>query len=156
MVLRAEPAAGERVLEPEFGDGRILKALKLAAPDALITGIESNDERFLAVKNDSVLSTGAELVHTTFLGTSPMKLLMLSVMNPPFLKRSDVKHVMHAIAMLAKRGRLQAILVSWGIVPEDTLTKALRERVKTTWRTNLPLPDDTFRESGTKAENSPP
>ncbi|MCV5735899.1 SAM-dependent methyltransferase, partial [Escherichia coli] len=51
MVLRAEPAAGERVLEPEFGDGRILKALKLAAPDALITGIELNDERFLAVKN---------------------------------------------------------------------------------------------------------
>nr|WP_251287772.1 hypothetical protein [Escherichia coli] len=79
MVLRAEPAAGERVLEPEFGDGRILKALKLAAPDALITGIELNDERFLAVKNDSVLSTGPSWCIPTFLGTSPMKLLMLSL-----------------------------------------------------------------------------
>lgn len=47
-------------------------------------------------------------------------------MNPPFLKRSDVKHVMHAIAMLAKRGRLQAILSAGVLFREDTLTKALR------------------------------
>ena len=145
MVLRAEPAAGERVLEPEFGDGRILKALKLAAPDALITGIELNDERFLAVKNDSVLSTGPSWCIPTFLGTSPMKLFDVIVMNPPFLKRSDVKHVMHAIAMLAKRGRLQAILSAGVLFREDTLTKALRERVKQLGGQISPLPDDTFR-----------
>ncbi|EFE8321436.1 methyltransferase, partial [Escherichia coli] len=154
MVLRAEPAAGERVLEPEFGDGRILKALKLAAPDALITGIELNDERFLAVKNDSVLSTGAELVHTDFLGYQPDETFDVIVMNPPFLKRSDVKHVMHAIAMLAKRGRLQAILSAGVLFREDTLTKALRERVKQLGGQISPLPDDTFRESGTKVKTA--
>ncbi|RYA90658.1 methyltransferase, partial [Enterobacter cloacae complex sp. 743-2DZ2F-22B] len=138
----------------EFGDGRILKALKLAAPDALITGIELNDERFLAVKNDSVLSTGVELVHTDFLGYQPDETFDVIVMNPPFLKRSDVKHVMHAIAMLAKRGRLQAILSAGVLFREDTLTKALRERVKQLGGQISPLPDDTFRESGTKVKTA--
>lgn len=92
----------------------------------MITGIELNDERFLAVKNDSVLSTGVELVHTDFLGYQPDETFDVIVMNPPFLKRSDVKHVMHAIAMLAKRGRLQAILSAGVLFREDTLTKALR------------------------------
>ncbi|WP_348523965.1 methyltransferase [Escherichia coli] len=106
------------------------------------------------MKNDSVLSTGAELVHTDFLGYQPDETFDVIVMNPPFLKRSDVKHVMHAIAMLAKRGRLQAILSAGVLFREDTLTKALRERVKQLGGQISPLPDDTFRESGTKVKTA--
>ncbi|EAA3581414.1 SAM-dependent methyltransferase, partial [Salmonella enterica subsp. enterica] len=37
---------------------------------------------------------------------------------------------------------------------EDTLTKALRERVKQLGGQISPLPDDTFRESGTKVKTA--
>ncbi|EEP4004750.1 methyltransferase [Salmonella enterica] len=148
MITRSAPVAGERVLEPEFGDGRILKAIKQSTPGALITGVELNDERFQQVKNNFSLSEGIELVHADFLSYQPDNPFDVIIMNPPFLKRSDIKHVMHAIAMLTKNGRLQAILSAGVLFRKDNLTVALTERVKQLGGNFTPLPVATFKESG--------
>jgi len=150
MITRAAPAAGERVLEPEFGDGRILKAIRQSAPGALITGVELNDERFHQVKTNVNLSEKIELVHADFLTFQPDAPFDVIIMNPPFLKRADIKHVMHAISMLAKYGRLQAILSAGVLFRKDNLTVTLTEQVKQLGGNFTPLPVDTFKESGVK------
>lgn len=150
MVESAAPAAGERVLDPEFGDGRILFAVLKAAPDALIYGVELNDERFNQVQANSVLSQKANLTHGDFLEFNPEDKFDVILMNPPFLFRSDIKHVMHALELLTPNGRLQAVMSSGVVFREDNLTKLLRERVKLLGGTTTPLPAETFKDAGTK------
>ena len=64
--------AGDRVLEPSCGDGRILYAAYQEQPDIILTGVELEPVRAeLLRKNELITSTGAELVECDFLSWNP-------------------------------------------------------------------------------------
>lgn len=149
MVKRTSPKPGDRVLEPEFGDARIIKTVMAAAPDAHITGVELNIERFNAAQNAFALSRNTTLIHADFLDYRTDLKFDVIIMNPPFLKRADIKHLNHALDLLAEGGRLDAIMPSSLEFRQDSLTVALRQRIKSLGGTITPLPEGTFKQSGT-------
>jgi hypothetical protein len=61
-------------------------------------------------------------------------------MNPPFENGADIKHITHAISFLKPGGRLVAICANGPRQNEKLRPLA------DTWE---PLPDGTFKESGT-------
>ncbi|HGN8926175.1 methyltransferase [Klebsiella variicola] len=142
--------AGDRVLEPSCGDGRILYAAYQEQPDIILTGIELEPVRAaLLRKNELITSTGAELVECDFLSWNPTNKFDVILMNPPFIKSADIHHVDHAISMLDKGGRLSAVM-SAGVKFRNTrLIKAFRERVASLGGEFFDLEPGSFKESGT-------
>ncbi|MEP8849287.1 class I SAM-dependent methyltransferase [Enterobacter hormaechei] len=150
MIAGAAPVSGDRILEPSFGDGRIIRALKTAAPDARITGIELMSERFELANTDAKLHASATLINADFLSWQPEHKFDVILMNPPFFKRSDVKHVNHALDMLVTGGRFASVMPSSIKFREDSMTVALRKRIIALGGSITDLPADTFKSVGTR------
>jgi len=71
------------------------------------------------------------------------------VMNPPFGKQQDLAHVTKAYSLLAPGGRLVAIMSAGVTFRGDRRTQAFRALVDDAHGTIDPLPEHSFRESGT-------
>lgn len=71
------------------------------------------------------------------------------VMNPPFEKRQDVKHVMRAFGMLKPGGRLVSVMSASVTFREDRKAREFREFVELNGGHIMPLPEGSFKESGT-------
>ena len=71
------------------------------------------------------------------------------LMNPPFAKRADVHHIRHAFQFLRPGGRLVAIASASVSFRSDHLGKDFRLMVEAYRGSITPLPDDSFRASGT-------
>jgi hypothetical protein len=70
-------------------------------------------------------------------------------MNPPFSKRADIKHVMHAFKFLKPGGRLVAIMSAGVSFRDDKLGTAFRSIVIGNGGTIEPNPEGSFKASGT-------
>ena len=150
MIAGAAPVAGEHILEPSFGDGRIIRAAQVAAPGVHVTGIELMNEHIELAKEDAVLLASATLIHADFLSWQPEQKFDIILMNPPFFKRSDVKHVNHALDMLVTGGRFASVMPSSIEFRQDNLTVALRKRITAMGGRIERLPADTFKSVGTQ------
>ena len=71
------------------------------------------------------------------------------LMNPPFSKGQDVKHVTHALGFLKPGGRLVAIMGAGVTFRQDKRTTDFRELVQSMGGTIEPLPEGSFKSSGT-------
>ncbi|MCW1830148.1 class I SAM-dependent methyltransferase [Enterobacter asburiae] len=150
MIAGAAPTAGDRILEPGFGDGRIIRVVQAVSPGALITGVELMDDRFAQASADKALSSTATLIHADFLRWEPEQKFNVILMNPPFFKRSDVKHVNHALDMLETGGRFASVMPASIEFRQDTLTVELRKRIADLGGSIEKLPADTFKSVGTR------
>jgi len=107
VVELAEIRAGDRILEPSAGTGALLDALR-AKPLAYTGGlvvVEIN--RGLA---EALESRGYDVRCSDFLGCDgDLGQFDRIIMNPPFSNGDDVRHIEHAMTMLAPGGRLVAI-----------------------------------------------
>ena len=139
LVALAGDVAGKLVLEPSGGEGRIAAAA--TARGALVRAVELHPGR--AATLSGLLGAG-NVIAADFLTVEPFPVDFV-IANPPFARRADVKHVMHALRFLKPGGRLVSVMGAGAAFRQDKLTAEFRARVDTIDA----LPEGSFRESGT-------
>ena len=134
------PAA--RFLEPSAGLGRLYHALRAVAPQLPAVLVDSAAacccELYRATEGDA----DAILYAGDFMAKSPDQLGRFSaiMMNPPFQRGTDVRHVMHARNFLSPGGRLVAVVADG---------RKQRELLGCHATTYTQLPAGSFRSEGT-------
>lgn len=141
---------GQKVLEPSAGRGNI------ALPVAEITGsvscvelLEDNCEALeMALADASVKAT---VVRGDFLKMTPPEFPVYDrvVMNPPFEKQADIRHVFHAFKYLKDGGKLVAVMSASVMFRDNNLTREFRDFVNRRGGVIQELPAGSFKVSGT-------
>lgn len=106
-VVHLADVRGCDVLEPEAGRGALVTAC-LKAGAARVFAIEKNKEYAHDIVGAAAMYAGYD-----FLALSELwggRLFHRIVMNPPFTRNQDIKHVNHALQFLAPSGILTAIM----------------------------------------------
>lgn len=148
LLERAEIGDGMMVLEPSAGRGAIAVAAQAAADDVAVDMYElmpANNEALHALN----LPLSGVAPPVDFLAVMPTPLYDRVVMNPPFSRQADIKHVLHALNFLKAGGRLVSVMAASVAFRENKLTTAFREVVSARGGTIEPLPDGAFKTSGT-------
>lgn len=149
LVAAADIQPGHRVLEPSAGLGRIVFAIHRAMVKAHVFAIEIQQRNFDALvaklpkPNLNITCHHADFLHFSM---GPVDRV---VMNPPFAKGAAIYHMRHALELLCRGGRLVSVAPAGVLFREDTLHKTFREMIKQMGGTITPLPEGTFKESGT-------
>lgn len=106
LVTLADIRPGNRVLEPSAGTGAILRAVLAAVPSVRCECVEMN-----AALAQHLKDTFPEVPVTCadFLSCAPQAVYDRILMNPPFRHCEDLKHIRHALKMLAPGGNLVAV-----------------------------------------------
>jgi protein-L-isoaspartate O-methyltransferase len=144
-VIRAaglEP--GMTVLEPSAGLGAIASAVVplVAAVDCIDINMQFADRL--------KFGAGARTVQVAdFLDVPAQAVYDRVLMNPPFAKKADIAHVVHAHRFLAPGGLLVAVMSAGTSFRADKVTTAFREGLLAAGGTIEALPEQAFRESGT-------
>jgi predicted RNA methylase len=158
-VERLEVSADMRVLEPSAGRGAIVRALLTAQPDMRIECIEALRENVAFLESGKgprpMLKGGfVNVLRADFLNVNPWddepgagfdRVLM----NPPFSKRQDIKHVRHAFEFLRGGGVLVAIMSAGVKYRDDKTGREFRAFVEANQGEIWDNPDGSFIESGT-------
>lgn len=138
---------GMWVLEPSAGGG----VLARFAHDqgGRVTCVEYDPDTAMKLGGDPACE---ELCCADFLRLKPSELLGFPfdrvVMNPPFAKQADARHVLHALDFLKPGGRLVAIMASSVTFRETELYRRVRDLASAGgWIDQLP--EGAFKESGT-------
>lgn len=130
-----------RTLEPSAGLGRLYQAFRNqhAEPMVLVENApQCCRELYAAIEGDQ----GATLLQRDFLTYHPGPVFDSVLMNPPFKRGTDVKHILHARKMLRPGGLLVAMCF-------DGSTQGHKlQPIADTWE---PLGPDVFKSEGTRA-----
>lgn len=139
MAAMLDLAPGARVLEPSAGTGRLLDALIDAHPEAQATAAEQCPRlcRHLFEKYP-----GTRLWAGDFLTMDYEDRFAAVLMNPPFRRGSDVRHILHARRYLEPGGKLVALCY------DGSAQRRHLQPIADTWE---PIPGGAFHESGTDA-----
>ena len=131
-----EALARERTLEPSAGQGN--SARFMPSPDCVE----------LDPKNRAILEEqGFRVVGDDFMAFEPSEPYDVIVMNPPFCKGQDARHILKAVS-IAKR-KVVAIASASVLWRNDGPYKELRNVVEQYGGYMRELPDKSFKESGT-------
>lgn len=145
LINAAHIKQGMTCLEPSAGHGAILKELVSATGDAKNTYFyELMESNFNHLSQNNLLGELKD-----FLSVEPRAEFDRVVMNPPFAKQADIKHVFHAQKFLKPGGLLVAVMSASVIFRENSLTKNFRDFVNKHDGHIISLPDGSFKESGT-------
>lgn len=142
----ADIRPGMRVLEPNAGRGRLALAIRRACPSAEVVCAELLDDNRAELER-----LGFQVVGRDFLELSPAAtgLFDAVVMNPPFSKMSDARHIAHAMGFLRPGGRICAIAsaaLRWRSTKVVADVRALLDAHGAVWED---IPAGAFSESGT-------
>ena len=137
MVSLSDIWDGLTVLEPSAGTGRISEAIREAGHNPVCVELNWNAAKLLEQRGFNVTCTD----FLEYTGNFDRV-----IMNPPFSKNQDVKHVRHAYDLLNEGGRLVAIMSAHSFFAQDRESKEFQD-----W---LPgygeeLPAGSFKASGT-------
>lgn len=133
VVDLAGIVAGHRVLEPSAGTGRLLQPLP-AGVDLVAVEIDHAMAQLLRGR------FAGQVLAADFLELTDLGQFDRIVMNPPFARGTDIRHIEHARKMLKPGGRLVAICAN-GPKQRTQLQPAADE-----W---IDLPAGSFRSEGT-------
>lgn len=134
----ADVRPGMRVLEPSAGTGNLIAAL--APWERLhITAVEIDHNVFCALTKRFAAISAACCADFLTLGDG-LGLFDRIIMNPPFRRGADIKHIEHAATKLAPGGRLVAICAN-GPRQQDAL-----QPIASQW---YDLPAGSFKSEGT-------
>lgn len=161
VVEHARIKFGQRVLEPSAGRGALATIARLHSVRAVVC-VELLDENVKALR-----AIGFPTHAGDFLALDPDAWTMdlagwgdkhppgarfdRVVMNPPFGKSSDVRHVLHAERFLTPDGRLVAIMSAGVTFRRGALYDELRAVLEQRGSIEK-LPSGSFKEAGTMAE----
>lgn len=140
----ADIERGMHVLEPSAGKGAI--AYACADQGAVVDCYELMDANFVALAGDPKLGPVAK---ADFLTIEPSPVYDRVVMNPPFLKQSDIKHVLHAHKFLKPDGLLVAVMAAGVEFRTDARTTAFKQFLEDHGGHIEQLPENSFKASGT-------
>lgn len=140
---------GDRVLEPSAGTGNLLGAMGgrmfTAEGSGAVVAVELVPKLCEKLRADYPLTT---VLDADYLSTTAADLggaFDAVVMNPPFSKAADIKHIEHALTMLKDGGRLVAICANG---PRQRA--AFMDRAEH-WED---LPEGTFKAAGTNVRTA--
>lgn len=139
---------GMRVLEPSAGQGALAKAAHEAAVDVMIDMYELMPENN-DILHDLNLRLSAIGEPTDFLTVEPAPIYDRVVMNPPFGRQADIKHVSHALKFLKPGGLLVSVMASSVTFRNNKLTTDFRQLIAERGGHIEELPDGSFKSSGT-------
>lgn len=147
-LLGWEPL-GLRIMEPSAGRGAI--ALPAARVGAVVDCIDIDPEHIEHLEKQKELHGVQE---GDFLAAPPVQAYDAVLMNPPFAKSADIRHIMHAYQFLKPGGRLVAV-ASQGVRFRSTdLYKRFRVMVHESGGAFEDLPADSFKLAGTNVSTS--
>lgn len=144
QLARVEP--GMRVLEPSAGQGAI--AWPCAAAGAVVDCYEAQQGNAAICAMGAPVDLGRTLV-ADFLTITPEPVYDRVVMNPPFMKQLDIKHVLHALQFLKPGGLLVSVMASSVTFRDNKLTQDFRDLIRARGGDIEALPDGSFKASGT-------
>ncbi len=141
----------KRTMEPSAGEGHLI----LPLVDWL--GTPTTDELFMVEKDPKRCHALARacldpyVTQVDFLTLDPVVFRPFDriLMNPPFERGSDTKHIDHALNFLAPGGRLVAIASAGLKGREDKSTRAIRANIAQWGGVIEDLPEGSFRHAGT-------
>lgn len=140
----ADIERGMRVLEPSAGQGA------LAVP-AAIAGCEVDCFELMPL-NFAILSKDDRLgiiQPGDFLKATPRAEYDRVIMNPPFSRQADIKHVLHALQFLRPGGLLVSVMAASVGFRENKLTTDFRALIAARGGSIEALPAGSFKASGT-------
>lgn len=144
VIALAQIHPGMTVLEPSAGRGAL--AYLAAAEGAHVDCVELMDANFSALENGMKLRS---IRQADFLTLEPTEKYDRVVMNPPFDKQADLRHVLHAMTFLKDGGRLVSVMAAGVTFRTNRLTTEFRDLVDQRGGVIEPVPEGTFKESGT-------
>lgn len=139
-----KPGIDRWALEPSAGKGAIAaELLKFEHNVDCIELLDQNIEVLRQIQGVNAVQQG------DFLDISPEVLYDRVVMNPPFAKQADIKHVLHALKFLKTDGLLVSVM-SFGVTfRDDRLTRDFRDLIRARDGDIEALDDGAFKASGT-------
>jgi predicted RNA methylase len=143
MIEAAQIEFGMSVLEPNSGDGAIVWELVKHTPNVECYEIDPKNAAAMLSR------VNVPVTVTDFLTVDPAPNFDRVVMNPPFAKQSDIRHVNHALKFLKPHGRLVSIMSASVTFRTNALADSFRHRLPSFHGTIEPLPEDSFTGSGT-------
>jgi predicted RNA methylase len=148
MISNADLRPEHEVLEPSAGRGAIALAVQRAGARRLVC-IEKDAANVTALRaalGAKGVGDAADFMDLTVADLGGFDRI---IMNPPFSKRADIKHIIHAFSFLKRKGRLVSIASAGIMFREDALTEGLRELIDANDGDIHPLPAGAFKSSGT-------
>ncbi|MDM3332405.1 methyltransferase [Citrobacter sp. Cb127] len=148
VIDLAEITNEMQVLEPSAGRGALVLEVKERAPDAMVSMFElmPDNNKFL---RDLKLHTCGIGEPTDFLDVKPLDVFDRVVMNPPFGRQADIKHVTHALKFLKPGGLLVSVMSSSVTFRNNKLTNDFRQLIEERGGHIEELPEGAFKSSGT-------
>lgn len=148
VIYLADIRDGMLVLEPSAGQGAIAKAAYDAANNVHVDMFELMPENNDALHALNIpLSGVGEPVD--FLTVEPNPIYDRVVMNPPFGRQADIKHVTHALKFLKAGGKLVSVMASSVTFRSNKLTSEFRQLIEDRHGDIEELPAGAFKSSGT-------
>ncbi|NIY47311.1 methyltransferase [Cedecea colo] len=148
VIHLADIRDGMMVLEPSAGQGAIAKAAHEAAADVKVDMYE-----LMPANNDALHALNLRLSGigepVDFLTVQPNQLYDRVVMNPPFGRQADIKHVTHALKFLKPGGLLVSVMASSVTFRSNRLTTEFRHLIEDRGGYIEELPEGAFKSSGT-------
>jgi len=134
------------ILEPSAGRGQLLRAIGRAFTGGSVVCVE-----LLPANVQALVKAGYAPIEGDFLRMSPNDIPAVDavVMNPPFAKRDDLKHVTHALRFVKPGGALVAIMAAGVLFRQDSTYEAFRALVAEHGGRFVENPEGSFKESGT-------
>lgn len=144
LMELADVRHGMRVLEPSAGKGAI--AYACADAGATVDCFELMEANFAALRQEA---GRGDVRHADFLEQNPCAIYDRVVMNPPFAKQQDIKHVFHALKFLKPGGRLVSVMSAGVTFRDNKLARAFRDFIDERGGEIEELPEGSFKSSGT-------
>lgn len=155
MVQMANLNGGAYVLEPSAGRGAIALQIQNESRNrglgVTCTMIEKEASNCGALINEFSGTTGWHVLQRDFLECTPPGSTIAYdavIMNPPFTRGSDIKHILHAWDFLKRGGKLVALCANGP--KQNEMLRPFCESLGGTWEV---LPAGTFKDSGDKGTN---
>lgn len=139
---------GDRVLEPSIGQGHLADEIKRQYPGVVLKGFELNPDNYdISVENHDV-------EFGNFLEKDPEDFEPFDaiIMNPPFEKKQDIDHVMHAFKFLKPGGQFRAIMSAGPLKNVDKKSVSFREFLESIGGSMIRNEEGSFKQSGTMVE----
>lgn len=135
---------GMSILEPSAGRGDI--AVTCVDAGATVDCIELMEANVGVLLE---LDQFRSVRHADFLTLQPEPIYDRVVMNPPFGRQADIRHVKHALAFLMPGGSLTAVMSAGVSFRDNRLTREFRDLVEARGGFIEDLPAGSFKSAGT-------
>lgn len=146
LVTYADINSYDTVLEPQAGQGAIVKAIQRRCPGIQVKGCElmSLNRKFLTAN-----IADFELIGDDFLLLDKSIKFTRIVANPPFTKNADIDHTLKAYEHLEEGGRLATITSRHWQISSNRKESEFRDFLEKVGAEIIEVDAGEFKESGT-------